>query len=170
MSDTSPETEAGASTAAEDPHLSATLRQSAHEIWLAGLGAFAKAQSEGNKVFDALVKEGEHLQSKVQAPLEQLSAKAEALADKASRPWERLETALDARSQQWLERLGLPSSAAWVALQAEVGRLRQEVDALKKASRPARKSRSAQAATGTAPARKRSRPAAAKATPPDEAA
>lgn len=154
MSDTTPDTEAGASTAAEDPQLRATLRQSAHEIWLAGLGAFAKAQAEGGKVFDALVKEGEHLQSKVQAPLEQLSTKAEALAQQASRPWERLETALDARSQQWLERLGLPSSAAWVALQAEVGRLRQEVDALKKATRPARK---------------RSRPAAAKAAPPDEA-
>ena len=154
MSDTTPDTEAGASTAAEDPHLRATLRQSAHEIWLAGLGAFAKAQAESGKVFDALVKEGEHLQSKVQAPLEQLSTKAEALAQQASRPWERLETTLDARSQQWLERLGLPSSAAWVALQAEVGRLRQEVDALKKATRPARK---------------RSRPAAAKAAPPDEA-
>jgi poly(hydroxyalkanoate) granule-associated protein len=168
MSDTTPDTEAGASTAAEDPQLRATLRQSAHEIWLAGLGAFAKAQAEGGKVFDALVKEGEHLQSKVQAPLEQLSTKAEALAQQASRPWERLETALDARSQQWLERLGLPSSAAWVALQAEVGRLRQEVDALKKATRPARKSRAAQA-SGAAPARKRSRPAAAKAAPPDEA-
>ena len=169
MTDPSANAETGSSQTTEDPHLRATLRQSAQEIWLAGLGAFAKAQSEGSKVFDALVKEGEHLQSKAQAPLEQLSAKAEALADKAGRPWERLETALDARSQQWLERLGLPSSAAWVALQAEVGRLRQEVDALKKASRPARKSRVAQA-SGTAPARKRSRPAAAtKAAPPDEA-
>jgi poly(hydroxyalkanoate) granule-associated protein len=158
MSDTTPDTEAGASTAAEDPQLRATLRQSAHEIWLAGLGAFAKAQAEGGKVFDALVKEGEHLQSKVQAPLEQLSTKAEALAQQASRPWERLETALDARSQQWLERLGLPSSAAWVALQAEVGRLRQEVDALPP-----------QAARPRAQARPQAQPAAAaaKAAPPD---
>jgi poly(hydroxyalkanoate) granule-associated protein len=159
MSDTTPDTEAGASTAAEDPQLRATLRQSAHEIWLAGLGAFAKAQAEGGKVFDALVKEGEHLQSKVQAPLEQLSTKAEALAQQASRPWERLETALDARSQQWLERLGLPSSAAWVALQAEVGRLRGG-GGRPRPARPRLRPR-AQARP------KRSRPAAAKAAPPD---
>jgi hypothetical protein len=39
--------------------LAQTVKDSAHQIWLAGLGAFAKAQEEGTKVFDALVKEGE---------------------------------------------------------------------------------------------------------------
>ena len=43
-------------------HLSGTVRDSAHQIWLAGLGAFAKAQEEGNKVFDTLVKEGLSIQ------------------------------------------------------------------------------------------------------------
>ena len=35
------------------------IRDSATQIWLAGLGAFAKAQKEGGKFFDTLVKEGE---------------------------------------------------------------------------------------------------------------
>jgi hypothetical protein len=44
--------------------LASTVKESAQQIWLAGLGAFAKAQEEGGKVFDALVKEGESIQSK----------------------------------------------------------------------------------------------------------
>ena len=41
-----------------------TVKGSAQQIWLAGLGAFAKAQEEGGKVFDVLVKEGESVQTK----------------------------------------------------------------------------------------------------------
>lgn len=41
-------------------------RESAQQIWLAGLGAFAKAQAEGGKVFEALVREGMALQRKTQ--------------------------------------------------------------------------------------------------------
>ena len=41
----------------DETHLVQTIKDSAHQIWLAGLGAFAKAQQEGGKVFEALVKE-----------------------------------------------------------------------------------------------------------------
>ena len=41
-----------------DSALAGTVKESAQQIWLAGLGAFAKAQEEGSKVFEALVKEG----------------------------------------------------------------------------------------------------------------
>ena len=34
------------------------------QIWLAGLGAFSRAEEEGNKLFDSLVKVGEELESK----------------------------------------------------------------------------------------------------------
>ena len=44
--------------------LAGTVKESAQQIWLAGLGAFAKAQEEGAKVFDALVKEGKGLEEK----------------------------------------------------------------------------------------------------------
>ncbi|HNJ75966.1 MAG TPA: phasin family protein, partial [Azospira sp.] len=50
--------------AVADNQFAATVKESAHQIWLAGLGAFAKAQDEGNKVFDALVKEGESIQAR----------------------------------------------------------------------------------------------------------
>ena len=48
---------------AKDSQLSATIRDSAQQIWLAGLGAFAKAQEEGNKVFDALIRVARSLNS-----------------------------------------------------------------------------------------------------------
>ena len=41
-----------------DNQLVQTVRDSAQQIWLAGLGAFSKAQEEGGKVFETLVKEG----------------------------------------------------------------------------------------------------------------
>ena len=54
-----------------DSALASTVKDSAQQIWLAGLGAFSKAQEEGGKVFDALVKEGVSLQRKTQAVAEE---------------------------------------------------------------------------------------------------
>lgn len=44
--------------------LAKTVRESTQQIWLAGLGAFAKTQAEGTKVFDALVEEGRSVQAR----------------------------------------------------------------------------------------------------------
>lgn len=46
----------------ENSQLIAGIRDSASQIWLAGLGAFAKAQKEGTKFFNGLVEEGEGVQ------------------------------------------------------------------------------------------------------------
>ena len=54
-----------------DSQLASSVKDSAQQIWLAGMGAFAKAQAEGGKVFDALVKEGVSLQRKTQAVAEE---------------------------------------------------------------------------------------------------
>ena len=42
--------------------LAVKVRESANQIWLAGLGAFSKAQQEGINIFEALVAEGEKVQ------------------------------------------------------------------------------------------------------------
>ena len=49
---------------ATEDHLAAMINESANEIWLAGLGAFSKAQQEGAKMFEALVAEGEKVQER----------------------------------------------------------------------------------------------------------
>ena len=73
-----------------DNQLAATVRRSAQEIWLAGLGAFSTARSEGNKVFEALVKEGGAIQSRTQ---------------KAARAAMRVTTAKAADTRRRLEQL-----------------------------------------------------------------
>jgi len=50
----------------DDKQLADAVRTSAQQIWQAGLGAFAKAQEEGGKVFAKLVKEGTALQKRTQ--------------------------------------------------------------------------------------------------------
>ena len=62
-----------------DSQVAAAIRDSASQIWLAGLGAFSKAQEEGTKVFKGLVKEGEQIQaraSKAASKAQQEGAKA----------------------------------------------------------------------------------------------
>ena len=54
-----------------DNALAGSVKDSAQQIWLAGMGAFSKAQEEGGKVFEALVKEGLSLQRKTQAVAEE---------------------------------------------------------------------------------------------------
>ena len=59
-----------ASAQAFNSPLSGAIKDSAQQIWLAGLGAFAKAQEEGGKAFESLVKEGLSIQRKTQAVAE----------------------------------------------------------------------------------------------------
>ena len=72
----------------KDSQLSATIRDSAQQIWLAGLGAFAKAQEEGTRVFDALIREGEAIQKKTRKVTED---KVTEMAAKATGTWDKLE-------------------------------------------------------------------------------
>ena len=57
-------------------HSAGLVQESAQQIWLAGLGAFAKAQEEGSKAFQSLVKEGMSLQSQTKAAAEEKLAEA----------------------------------------------------------------------------------------------
>ena len=56
--------------AKDDTQLADAVRTSAHQIWQAGLGAFAKAQEEGGRVFSKLVREGTDLQKRTRSMAE----------------------------------------------------------------------------------------------------
>ncbi len=58
--------------------LAGSVKESAQQIWLAGMGAFAKAQAEGGKVFEALVKEGVACSEDAGASPKRSSAKSRA--------------------------------------------------------------------------------------------
>lgn len=117
--------------------LASTVKESAQQIWLAGLGAFAKAQEEGGKVFDALVKEGESIQSKTRKVTDQKLAE---VAGKATGTWDRLEQVFEDRVARALGSLGVPSKQDIDSLSKRVVELSAAVQALtegKPATRPA---------------------------------
>jgi poly(hydroxyalkanoate) granule-associated protein len=122
-----------------DPqHMSEQMKQSAQQIWQAGLGAFAKAQEEGGKVFDSLVKEGSKLQEttmQAQAKMTEAAAKASAMASdmgqRASGQFDRLEGIFEERVAKALHSMGLPNAQDMADLQARVDALEAEVEALK---------------------------------------
>ncbi len=178
------ERKASSSTAAADSELAATIKGSANQIWLAGLGAFAKAQEEGGKIYEALVKEGARLQKRTQATAEdriggvtdKMSHMADGITGKAGQHWDKLESIFEERVARAQNKLGVPSRKDYDTLVARIDALAAAVDRLSGSSsaRPAatRKPRAAASKAGavTSPAARtasRKRPAgAAIAAPP----
>ncbi|MFY7865152.1 phasin family protein [Roseateles sp.] len=135
-------------------NLAQGIRDSAQHIWAAGLGAFSKAQGEGGKVFEALVKEGLNLQKKTQSAAEEklgamankVTGMAGDVGSKAGQHWDKLESIFEDRVARALNRLGVPSAK-------DVAELIERIDALS-------------AAVGIKPPAKKNSKAAAKAVKP----
>lgn len=133
------EKQAAAPAGLLDSQLAQTVKDSAQQIWLAGLGAFAKAQGEGGKVFDTLIKEGVSLQRKTQAVAEEklgdvagkMSAMAGEVGSKANAQWDKLESIFEERTARALGRLGVPAAKDLAALVDRVAALEAAVAALK---------------------------------------
>jgi len=148
-----------------DSQLAQTVKDSAQQIWAAGLGAFAKAQGEGGKVFETLVKEGLKLQKKTQTSTEEkigavaskMSGLAGEVGAKAGQHWDKLETIFEDRVARALNRLGVPSSQDIDALIARIDALSAAVGV------PATKATNAKASPkSAAPVKARAKGAAEK--------
>jgi poly(hydroxyalkanoate) granule-associated protein len=159
-----------------DSALASSVKESAQQIWLAGMGAFAKAQAEGKQVFEALVKEGATLQKKTQSVAEEkfdevttrMTSMADDVTSKAGKQWDKLESIFEERTAKALQKLGVPSSKDVQslmdridALQAQVG-ARAKTAARKTAGKTASRT-SAKAAPMKSAAAKRTTRAAKKA-------
>jgi poly(hydroxyalkanoate) granule-associated protein len=147
---------------ATDIQLSATIRESAQQIWLAGLGAFAKAQQEGNKVYDALIREGEAIQKKTRKVTED---KVTEMAAKATGTWDKLEQVFESRVARALNSLGVPTRDDVAALSKRVAELKAEVEKLNgsaaRAARPRKATAPKTAPRATKPVAKRAEKAVA---------
>ena len=94
------------------------IKDSAQQIWLAGLGAFAKMQQEGSKAFAKQVMAGVGVQKKTQQAAEETLAQAQArmagfaseFGTKAAGGWGKLENIFEDRVARALEKLGMPSA------------------------------------------------------------
>jgi len=160
------EKQAAAPAGLLDSQLAQTVKDSAHQIWLAGLGAFAKAQGEGGKVFETLIKEGVNLQRKTQAAAGEklgdvagkMTAMAGEVGSKANAQWDKLETIFEERTARALGRLGVPSAKELAALVERVAALETALGIGAPASAP--KARTTRAAKATEAAAKAVKPAA----------
>jgi poly(hydroxyalkanoate) granule-associated protein len=138
------------------PHLSNAVKESAQQIWLAGLGAFSKAQEEGGKVFETLVKEGLSIQRKTQAVAEEKISEATSkmanmatdIQSKAGSQWDKLENIFEDRVAKALGKLGVPSAKDVEALKSRIDELSKKM-----AGRPAAKKAASPAAKKAAPRR-----------------
>ena len=148
-----------------DSQLASSVKESAHQIWLAGMGAFSKAQEEGSKVFESLVKEGMTLQKKTQGIAEEkisevtgkMSAMAGSVSAKAGQNWDKLESIFEQRTAKAMNKLGVPTSK-------DVDALVQRVDEL--AAAVSRLSKGAPRAAAKAASTPFSKPAAKRAAKP----
>jgi poly(hydroxyalkanoate) granule-associated protein len=150
-----------------DSQLACAVRDSAQQIWLAGMGAFAKAQEGRAKVFEALIKEGATLQRKTQSAAEEtigevagkMGAMAGDVSARAGQHWDKLEGIFEQRTAKAMNKLGVPTAKDVDALIKRVDDLAAAVAKLAKASPPAGKKTTARAAAKRAPAAKKRAPA-----------
>jgi poly(hydroxyalkanoate) granule-associated protein len=109
------------------------LADSAHRIWLAGLGALAAAQEEGSKVFDRLVERGKDVESKGK---DQAGKARETVREKAETAWSTVGDRFDDTLTSALSRLGVPSREEIRNLTQKIEELNAKVEQLKQ-PRPA---------------------------------
>ena len=135
-----------------------SITESAQQIWLAGMGAFNRAQAEGSKLFETLVRDGLSLEQtarkiaghRATVVRDVVEGHVGQARERAADTWDKLEKVFEERVQRALVKLGVPGRDDLNALTERVERL---TDAVRKAN-------------GTAPARKAAKPAPKKAAKP----
>ena len=118
-----------------DPAATDKVKEQAQQIWLAGLGAFAKAQEDGTKAFEKLVTDGITMQREVQSTAEEkmaeasqkVSQAAHQLNERATGQWDKLENIFEDRVSKALSRLGIPTAHDLAALHARIAALEAQL-------------------------------------------
>ena len=122
-------------SAAQAEQLSKTLSESAQQVWLAGVGAFSRAQSEGTRLFEALIKEGLKIEQNAlkfaggQADVVRgaVESKVGQARERATDTWDRLEKVFEDRVQRALTKLGVPDRDDLAELTRKVDTLTAEL-------------------------------------------
>lgn len=123
-----------AASASDTPDMTAL---NSHQIWLAGLGAMAQAQAQGNKAFETLVSDGlafqrksqEEAQQRFQEATERFAHMAQGLGQQTTGRIDKLEHVFEERVARALHRLGMPTLQDIVDLQARVADLEARIGA-----------------------------------------
>jgi poly(hydroxyalkanoate) granule-associated protein len=92
------------------------IMESAQQIWLAGLGAFAKAQGGGGNLFETLIREGSSLEQKTRTlatgKADEVRGAVESgvsqVRERTQETWDKLEQVFESRVSRALGKLGVP--------------------------------------------------------------
>ena len=125
----------------------ASVVENVQQVWLAGMGAIARAQKEGPAAFHEAVAEGIKLLNRSRSNAEQLirdvfeaaqdsvQSRIGSARDQASETWDNIEALFQSRVQKAMQQLGVPSADEIRLLTRRVAELNENVKALS-AKRP----------------------------------
>ncbi|BCT93712.1 hypothetical protein LYSHEL_27390 [Lysobacter helvus] len=162
-----------ASAQAQAERLSKSLSESAQQIWLAGVGAFGRAQAEGTKLFEGLVKEGLNLEqtarklagNRADVVRDAVESRVGQARERAVDTWDRLEKVFEDRVQRALVKLGVPGRDDLASLADRVDRLTAELRRVGGSPAPKARRSTASAAPAKKPAARRATKKATKKPP-----
>ena len=158
---------------AQAERLGKSITESAQQIWLAGMGAFNRAQEEGGKLFESLVRDGLSLEqtarkfagNRAEVVRDVVEGRVGQAKERATDTWDKLEKVFEDRVQRALVKLGVPSREDLNSLTDRVERLTAELRKAngKPAAKPAKAAKAPRKATKKAATKSAAKPAAAKA-------
>jgi poly(hydroxyalkanoate) granule-associated protein len=142
-------------TATSTYPLVGSIRDSAQKIWRVGLGAYSRAENEGNRVFDQLVSVGTSLEKKareqVSRPVKAAERSWSEARTSAGDAWTHLEIAFERRVVKTLNSLQIPTHRDVAELSRRVEDLQRAID---RSSRKSPGGRPTASAAGKTSARK----------------
>jgi poly(hydroxyalkanoate) granule-associated protein len=123
------------STAALGADKAKSLLDTAQQIWMAGVGALGRAQEEGTKLFEGLVREGLALEQKtrsfatgrVDTARDAVESTVAQVKERATDTWDKLEKVFEDRVSRALGKLGVPGRDEMQALLDRVEELNRQV-------------------------------------------
>jgi poly(hydroxyalkanoate) granule-associated protein len=146
----------------------AALIENVQQVWLAGMGAIAKAQKEGPAAFTEAVAEGfkllersrsnaeQAIRDVFEAAQESVQTRFGSARDQASETWDNLEALFQSRVQKALNQIGVPSAEEVRVLTRRVAELNESVQALS-AQQVRAKRAAAKRASARTPRKRRAR-------------
>jgi len=109
------------------------FRESANEIWLAGLGAFNFVGEEGSRLFQELVEKGREFQEEHEdGPISKFTERAMGLKEDAKNVLSKVTTPIEDGLSATMQRLGMPTRTEIVKLTHRVEELTRIVQQAKK--------------------------------------
>ncbi len=123
--------------AADGGHSAPSLGESAQQVWLAGIGALARAQAEGSRFFEQLAEEGrgvadagsdgKGVASRLEGMRQSVDAAMERTYARAGETWDSLGRVFERRIQQTLRVMDVPTRQDMDLLGARIDALAAEL-------------------------------------------